>query len=1076
MTPLFLLCVVLSYGQNYAVRSSVQLVPPYSVYLSDYATGGNQKLRVILQQGDLSRPVYQLRLVMSVELNGRVIMRTSRFFNPAPITLDPGVPTIIAGAELAPYVDSRNIDFIGYSKDQYEKTKALPEGSYQITFTAYDYRRQDQQVSNAGSAFYYLAKNEPPLINYPACGSKIPLKTPQQIVFSWMPRNTSSPTSAQETEYEFSLYETRPTGRNPNDVVLTSPPVFRLRTDYTQIVYGPSEPMLLDDMVYVWRVQAIDRSGKDAFRNNGYSEVCTFKYGGTDPNFDIGVVRGLNAIGETDQRGKVWWEKGNFDAYRVNYKKTGSEWQWFFNEVTNTEFKIFDLEPDNEYEVRVQGKKDGYYSPFTEIIKFRTREKILAQCGDPAVVANELGPPLQQALTGMTFMASDHEATFIEVQNIGQPGWFKGTGSVFLPMLGATYYVYFDRLYVNENREATGGKMHVASEGIAKMIEDQLAAQKDKKKTQQQQANQQQWAGTDFYEKIIDFNYAIDDITVDTSGNLAIKKDGGQTVVNTEVPAILAKAPEKAVIIQDKNGDQYVVQKDKTTGQTKVTKVEGGGLSPGNGNSSDKLTEMIIVSLKKYQKAIDDYQASNKEVQPGKGGGPSLFAWELETFLADLPECLVGSEDRLDEIESNIVSFLAPQSTKLEGFVSTIKTQLEEISNVTQERIDAEVCSLLSSGDNEEMFASVKKGKLVATISDTVMIEGNVFIYSGVNKQMKVKYEVSDTTKTKIPYQITIIVESSNKTMNYPKTGYDTLIYNQFKEVVLDSIPQGKYILVCKIGKKEYRTTFFIRRQKLEITKEQLKAVFTNTDLTTLETVAKALNNYGKAFGIITKDRMTNFLAQTGHESGGFKDPKGESGCYSSANAEGWRIWFRKTWAEPPFGTNCDTTLNVFSKGSKKLKWTALACDSTDKKCVKVPDEYICGSANSLKGDALTKKLFSYVYQCEGGNGDNASADGYTYRGHGAIQLTWKKNYEAFDKWLKSNYKDKYKDVVSNPKSIDEDKELFILSAMWFWNTNNLNSKADNGKFDEITKAINSAGHGKAERLKYLESLKKQIK
>ncbi|HEY8935567.1 MAG TPA: hypothetical protein VIM65_10125, partial [Cyclobacteriaceae bacterium] len=125
-------------AQNYAVQSTVQIMPPYSVYLSDYATEGNEKLRVILNLRDLSRPVYQLRLVMSVELNGKVIMRTSRFFNPAPISLDPGVPTIIAGAELAPYVDSRNIDFVGYSKDQYEKTKALPEGSYQITFTAYD--------------------------------------------------------------------------------------------------------------------------------------------------------------------------------------------------------------------------------------------------------------------------------------------------------------------------------------------------------------------------------------------------------------------------------------------------------------------------------------------------------------------------------------------------------------------------------------------------------------------------------------------------------------------------------------------------------------------------------------------------------------------------------------------------------------------------------------------------------------------------------------------------------------------------------------------------------------------------
>jgi predicted chitinase len=185
---------------------------------------------------------------------------------------------------------------------------------------------------------------------------------------------------------------------------------------------------------------------------------------------------------------------------------------------------------------------------------------------------------------------------------------------------------------------------------------------------------------------------------------------------------------------------------------------------------------------------------------------------------------------------------------------------------------------------------------------------------------------------------------------------------------------------------------------------------------------------------------------------------------------------FKKTWAEPPFGTDCDSTLNAVLKGSKKMKWTALICDSTNKKCVKVPEEYICSSTNSLKGDGLTKKLFSYVYQCEGGNGNSASEDGYKYRGHGAIQLTWKKNYESLDRWLKTNCKDEYKDVVTNPKAIDNSKELFILSAMWFWNTNNLNKKADDNKFDDITRIINSASHGKADRLRYVNNLKNQIK
>src|SRR5690242_12920303 len=134
-------------AQVFPVQSTSQLMPPYSVYLSDYATPGTEKLRVILVQRDLTQPSYQLRLVMSVELNGKLILRTSRTYSPAPLNLNPGIPTVISGADLAPYLDSRNIDFIGYSREQYERTRALPEGSYQISFTAYDYHRQDVQVS-----------------------------------------------------------------------------------------------------------------------------------------------------------------------------------------------------------------------------------------------------------------------------------------------------------------------------------------------------------------------------------------------------------------------------------------------------------------------------------------------------------------------------------------------------------------------------------------------------------------------------------------------------------------------------------------------------------------------------------------------------------------------------------------------------------------------------------------------------------------------------------------------------------------------------------------------------------------
>ena len=263
---------------------------------------------------------------------------------------------------------------------------------------------------------------------------------------------------------------------------------------------------------------------------------------------------------------------------------------------------------------------------------------------------------------------------------------------------------------------------------------------------------------------------------------------------------------------------------------------------------------------------------------------------------------------------------------------------------------------------------------------------------------------------------------------------------------------------------------------KLEIKEEQLAKVFKDTDSEILKEIVKTVNKYGGDFGIDTKDRISHFLAQTGYESTGFEAAKGESGCYKSTNTNGWKIWFSLTWKEPPFSNDYDESLNEFKRGTKKLKWTSLGCDSTNLTCVEVPLEYVCSKDNYTKGEALTNKLFSYVYQGEGGNGNSGSEDGYKYRGHGAIQLTWKKNYEAFDKWLQNNYNDNYKDVVANPKLIDENKDLFILSAMWFWKSNGLNKLSDKGSFDEITKKINANKEGKVHRLKYLNELKKYIK
>ena len=88
--------------QVYPVSVITQLTPPYSVNLADYAAPGCEQLKVIIVQRDLTQAPYRFYLKMEIELNGRIIIRTSRLYVPPAVTLDPGIPTVISGTELSP--------------------------------------------------------------------------------------------------------------------------------------------------------------------------------------------------------------------------------------------------------------------------------------------------------------------------------------------------------------------------------------------------------------------------------------------------------------------------------------------------------------------------------------------------------------------------------------------------------------------------------------------------------------------------------------------------------------------------------------------------------------------------------------------------------------------------------------------------------------------------------------------------------------------------------------------------------------------------------------------------------------
>jgi putative chitinase len=106
------------------------------------------------------------------------------------------------------------------------------------------------------------------------------------------------------------------------------------------------------------------------------------------------------------------------------------------------------------------------------------------------------------------------------------------------------------------------------------------------------------------------------------------------------------------------------------------------------------------------------------------------------------------------------------------------------------------------------------------------------------------------------------------------------------------------------------------------------------------------------------------------------------------------------------------------------------------------------------------QKIANRVYANRMGNGDEASGDGWKYRGRGALQLTGKSNYQAFADYIGRP------DVMTNPDLVAG--ELCFESALWFFDRNKLWGICDQGINDgailALTKRINGGTHGLDDR------------
>lgn len=105
------------------------------------------------------------------------------------------------------------------------------------------------------------------------------------------------------------------------------------------------------------------------------------------------------------------------------------------------------------------------------------------------------------------------------------------------------------------------------------------------------------------------------------------------------------------------------------------------------------------------------------------------------------------------------------------------------------------------------------------------------------------------------------------------------------------------------------------------------------------------------------------------------------------------------------------------------------------------------------------QRIANRAYANRMGNGPEESGDGWRYAGKGLIQLTGKSNYEKYAQSLEISLEEASEHLTTF--------EGCVQSAAWFWEANNLNSLADKGDILMLTKRINGGTIGLEDRIKH---------
>jgi len=708
-----------AFSQVSPVQVLPSVLPPYSTLLSEYYTGDNTRLSVTLINTDFNEPQLKVYLRMTIEGQG-VKLQSSDYGNYPSIELTPGLPVTLRQTDLAPYFSSQNL-IVAASSGGLRPQVRLPEGYYQFSFEAIEVTTK-RVVGNKQSAQAYLTLSDPPFLTMPESGSSVPYANPFNLLFQWTPRHLSNP-NAYNTEYQFDLVEIWDDGLAPQAAFYTSKPIYSTKLNTTNLFYGPGEPQLVVGKRYAWRIQATlvtDNNEQAPFRNDGYSEIFWFKLQGDCP-----LLQKADIVSDPhNNKTKLSWisELSSVGSYKIDYRKKGVS-AWTTVDAPSNMSTLTGLSWNTDYEYKLGNRcviTDEY--AYGGIQSFRTLNQDTTKCvpSAPKVISNTTG--IARLIPGDTIYASGFRMRLTRVT--GSNGQFSGEGYLGLLIPTTTTEVSvkasFQNISVNTDKELFAGKIvsiydrkeggignidkiFEGGQGVGSTITGATAAIA--------------------VNAIVDpSKKAIITTTASSNGETTYEV----TVTGTDGKSVTFQAKKLPVVIQDKSGKIYTVDKDGniqhagSSGATQQQILAGKGAEELNLLNTDKGT-VTFEALTDQTYALDVYvPAYNKS---------ALFSQKYESLVQGKYRVankllVTGSTDKIRATISDLGTGIHADSIH---FVTAKGVELSAVK-VAENVYDITVLSG-PENDAQELYAVYRDRKAAEENTDP-KINTSSFTYS----------------------------------------------------------------------------------------------------------------------------------------------------------------------------------------------------------------------------------------------------------------------------------------------------------------------------------------------------------